>query len=297
MMQFPTIYFKRWEDSCYEYCYISDVKRDSSYKAYAHTDVNNNIIPYCYMAIYRGSLISSKLRSLSGQGMMSGQTASKEREYAIANGGQWDMSTFADRMMVNDLLVLIGKSTHTQKVFGYGNAPGSQSVQNSGTLDTFGLFYGTSASNSLGVKVFGIEHYWGNQWNRLIGWLNVNGTQKIKLTKGTADGSSCTDYDFIGTNYLSISNATPSGSSGGYISVTKMTTYGCIPITASGGDGQYESDGLWFNNGQTDVAGVGGNSAYSAFCGAFTTNLYYAASHAYWGVSSSISQKDKNYIF
>ena len=297
MMQFPTIYFKRWEDECYQYCYISDVKIDNNYKAYAHTDANNHIIPYCYMAIYRGSLISNKLRSLSGQGMMSGQTAANERTYAQANGSsyKWDMSTFVDRMMVNDLLVLIGKSTHTQKVFGYGNAPGSQSVQNSGQLDAYGLFYGTNGTDGRGVKVFGIENYWGNQWNRLIGWLNVSGTQKVKLTEGTADGSSASGYDFVGTNYITISNATPSGTSGGYISATKMTQYGRIPVTASGNDGQYESDGMWFNNGQTDVAGVGGGSSSSAICGAFASNLNNTASNANWNISSSISQKDKNY--
>ena len=291
MVEFPTIYFKRWEDSCYEYCYIADAAIDSSYKAFAHTDANGAIIPYCYMAIYRGSLISSKMRSLSGVSMMESKTAQQERDAAQSNGTSWDMSTFADRMMVNDLLVLIGKSTHTQKVFGYGNAPGSQSVQSSGKLDKYGMFYGTSASNGLGVKVFGIENYWGNQWNRLVGWVNVSGTQKIKLTKGTDDGSTASDYNFTGNGYLTISGATPAGTSGGYISEMKMTAYGRIPVNAAGGDGTFESDGFWFNNGQTDVAVVGGDSNGSAFCGAFASDLRNAASIAGWAIASSLSLK------
>ena len=291
MIQFPTIYFKRWEDSTYEYCYLSDAAVDSNYKAYAHTDKNGDIIPYCYMAAYRGSSISSKMRSLSGQTCMASQTAAAERTLAQANGGEWDMSVLADRMMVNDLLVLISKSTNTQKSFGYGNAPGSQSVVSTGQLDKYGMFYGTSGTSGLGVKVFGIEHYWGNQWNRLLGWLNVSGTQKIKLTKGTADGSTATDYDFVGTGYIAIANATPAGTSGGYISATKMTEYGCLPVTAAGSDSTFECDGMWFNNGQTDVAYVGGNSSNSAICGAFAASLGNAASDANWSIASSLSLK------
>ena len=291
MIEFPLMYFKRWEDSTYQYCYVSDVAIDSSYKAYSHTDANNNIIPYCYMHAYRGSNISSKMRSLSGQTCMASATAPSERTLAQANGGQWDMSVVSDWFMVQDLLVLIGKSTNTQKVFGYGNAPGSQSVVKTGQLDTYGMFYGTSGTSGLGVKVFGIEHFWGNQWNRLLGWLNVSGTQKLKLTKGTADGSTATDYDFVGTGYITIAGATPAGTSGGYISETKMTEYGLVPIKAAGADGTYESDGLWFNNGQTDVASVGGSSNGSALCGAFAADLRYAASGASWAVASSLSLK------
>lgn len=66
----------------------------------------------------------------------------------------------------------------------------------------------------------------GNLWRRTAGWINANGTQKVKLTRGTHDGSTATDYNTDGNGYKTIANATPAGSSGGYISSMKTEAFG-----------------------------------------------------------------------
>lgn len=292
MMQFPTVYFKRWEDTNYEYVNICDIELDSSYKAYAHHDHAGNIMPFTYMSIYGNcGLVSSKLRSISGLTPIASNTATQERTYAKNNGSIYDIDVLADRMMINDLLALIGCSTNTQATFGRGNDNGGQnSVLRTGTMNDKGLFWGDQ-SGTKGVKVFGLENWWGNQWRRTAGWINASGTQKVKLTYGTEDGSTVEGYNESGNGYITISGVTPAGTSGGYINKSKMTEYGKIPYTASGSDSTYECDGLWFNNSQTNFALCGGSSYYGLLVGAFSSLLYSAASVSYWNSGAALSCK------
>ena len=301
MMEFPKVYLYTYEDSTYEYHHISNARLDSNYKCYAHLDQTGNEIPFCYMPIYNGSLISSKIRSLSGQALMKTQTAPNEITYAKANGNLWYTELICDRLLVNELLTLIGMSTDTQTVFGQGaHTSGTEAINDTfrtGVHNTKGLFFGTNsgtvASNSFNncVKVFGMENWWGLQWRRIGGWINANGTQKIKLTYSTADGSTVNGYNTDGSGYVSVASATPAGTSGGYINACKTVGYGRVPYQASGSETTYECDGLWFNNSQVDYAYVGGLSNDGAEVGAFCSSLYYAASFAYWNIGASISCK------
>ena len=121
--------------------------------------------------------------------------------------------------------------------------------------------------------------------------MNVNGTQKVKLTRGTHDGSTATDYNTDGNGYISVSGATPSGTSGGYISSMKTEAYGRIPVTASGSSSTYEADGLWYNNSGTMYAVVGGGWGGDLPCGPFYANLSNAASYSYSNGGAALSCK------
>ena len=144
-------------------------------------------------------------------------------------------------------------------------------------MNTKGLFWGSTDETS-GVKVFGMENWWGNLWRRTAGYINANGTQKVKLTRGTKDGTTVADYNTDGSGYLSISGATPAGTSGGYISTMKTMPYGRIPVTASGSGTTFEADAMWFNNGQNNYALFGGRWDSALRCGGFYVNLNRAAS-------------------
>jgi hypothetical protein len=108
----------------------------------------------------------------------------------------------------------------------------------------------------------------------------LNGTQKVKLTRGTHDGSTATDYNTDGNGYRTIANATPAGSSGGYISSMKTEAFGRLPITASGSSSTYEADGMWYNNRQVDYACVGGHWDVDLLVGPFYARLNSAASYS-----------------
>ena len=279
--------------------YFSDKKVDGDFHCWSHIDNNGNEIDYCYMPIYNGSNVNSVLRSISGKAPMTRQTATTEITYAKANNTGsdiiWYTELFNDRMLINLLLLLIGKSTDTQTVFGTGNnksyvSASNTGVKNTGTMNTKGLFWG-SQDNVSGVKVFGIEHWYGNIWRRIGGWINDKGTQKIKMTYGQSDGSTTDGYNETGSGYISIGGATPSGTSGGYISKMLITDNGLIPTIASGSATTYYCDGLWFNNSQVDYAYVSGGSVDVSHVGALCSSFYFASSTAYWSIGAALSCK------
>lgn len=134
------------------------------------------------MSCYPGSVVNGKLRSLSGGGTATRNlTAQQEINYAKANNLSndiiWYTEIFSDRILIDLLLLLIGKSTNTQAIFGNGNYnSGQYGTQGVGNHDTKGLFYGENNYSYHSVKVFGIDNYWGNYWRRIAGWINDKGT-------------------------------------------------------------------------------------------------------------------------
>lgn len=271
MMEWPKIYTKRWEEGGVYHFRCSDTPQDESWECWSNYDRLNNQIDHFYTPIYFGSNVSSKLRSISGQANMVSQNATTEINYAKANGNDWYTEVLADRLLIQDLLVMMGKSTDGQTVYGKGRCDTNSAV-NTGTMNSRGMFWGSNNGTD-GVKVFGMEHFWGNLWRRTAGWMNVNGTQKVKLTRGTKDGSTASDYNTDGNGYKTVSGATPSGTSGGYISSMKTEGFGRIPVTASGSSSTFEADGLWYNNSDTMYAIVGGYWGYGLHCGPFCAYL------------------------
>lgn len=276
MMEWPKIYTKRWESNGVYHFRCSDTPQDDTWDCWCNYDRNNNQIDHFYTPIYFGSLVSGKLRSISGAANSVNTTAANEIAYAKANGNDWYTEVLADRLLLQDLLVMMARSTECQTAFGYGRCNSSNSIA-PGTMNSKGMFWGSNDKTS-GVKVFGMENVWGNLWRRTAGWINANGTQKVKLTRGTHDGSTATDYNTDGNGYKTIANATPAGSSGGYISSMKTEAFGRLPVTASGSSSTYEADGMWYNNSQVNYACVGGDWDGDLLVGPFCAVLNRAAS-------------------
>ena len=312
MVEFPTIWFSRRQGGGKTYCVISDKQLDASFHAYAHHDKNGNVLAHIYLAAYNGSLINNKLRSISGINyhnrnaitngyILTNTTRQQEINYANANNTRtdcegWNVTHKAEWDMVNDLLILIGMSTDTQTTFGRGRDSGYSSATNTGiiatgTMDKKGMFWGENAG-AAGVKVFGIENWWGNIWKNCLGWVNNKGTQYIKMTYGKEDGSTVEGYNLTASGFVAVSGATPAGTSGGYTNKWVYSEKGFIPYQASGSASTYMCDGLWFNNSQVDCALVGGSSYYGLLCGALCSSLNSAAGAAPWNVGASLSYKD-----
>lgn len=298
MVQIPKVYWKIVdnEDKTAN-VYISNNKIDEDFNCWSHIDNNGNEIDYCYMPIYNGYNDGTKLRSLSGKTPVNTLSGSKEIELAIANNKTsdviWYTEVYSDRLLINLLLLLIGKSTDTQHVFGYGHYNGGSDASDlmvSGTMDNKGSFYGKNVQG-FGVKVFGIEHYWGNQYRRIAGWINDNGIQKIKMTYGQSDTSTVDGYNSTGNGYITISDSVPFGTSGGYISEMIFSKHGIIPKTANGSSTTYYSDGFYFNNSNIRYVIVGGSSYHKLLVGAFYTNANEELSRSLWLIGSSISCK------
>lgn len=280
--------------------YIADHQVDSTFHAWSFINNQGILVDHFYTPIYNGAKVDSKLRSISGLDynyLTTAMTAAQEVTAAKANNPGsdvlWNTEVYADIMLINFLLILIGKNMDTASVFGEGRrsqASAATSVLATGTMDTKGMFWGSNTT-AYGVKVFGMENWWGNQWRRYAGHINASGAEKVKLTYTTKDGSAATSYNTDGTDYLATGVAGHTGTSGGYCNEMRFTPYGMTPVAASGTSSTYYCDGLWFNDGQTDYALRGGACSNGAGVGAFCCSLDDAATAPYWAFGAAVSCK------
>ena len=286
MSLLPQVWVHRYEDSDWQYEIISDVQYDSNYKAYAHTRADGTIADWFAWSIYGGSGTASKIRSLSGQALAQSLTAEQEIAGSKANGSNWYTHSWSQRELIRTLLILMGKSTDTQSVFGYGNCRSAQNASGmltTGTLDTMGQFFGYSDSTHQ-VKVFHIEKFWGDQFDRTAGVINSGGKIYVKMTP---EGSG---YRISDTTGYTNTGVTLAGTSGGYISAASCSENGIIPVTISGSGTTFYCDGAWFDNSQLDYLLAGADASLASDRGgAFAFGVNFAPSHAPWQIGCGLS--------
>lgn len=275
--------------------YVANYQADKDFKNLNFIDINGNEKAHFYTPIYNGSLDSNnKLRSISGQKVINSKTASQEMTYARANGTGYEIEQYVDRLLINILLIIMGKSTDTQDVFGQGmsseTTDGEAFLLKTGTMNSKGLFWGENAEEA-GVKVFGMENYYGNQYRRTVGLILANGTAKVKLSPSVKDGSSATNYNTDGTGYIEIPNSTPSGTNGGYIRDMLYTALGMFPTVITGSSSTYYPDGCRFNIAIIAFAIFGGTLSEGRHCGALNVFLDAKATRWGWDVGTSLSYK------
>ena len=284
MATIPLCYLYQYEENDKQYCWICEKQYNSNYKAYAHTRADGTIAPYFYWPLFGASSINSIARSIGNQTLAQSQTAETQINQAKANGTGWDIQSWSQRNLIQMLLILIGHSTDTQTTFGNGNcqeATSEEGLLKTGTLETKGQFWGSTANNQQ-VKVFHCEGVWGDQWLRTNGVFNMADGSGI-IVKMTPP------YNLTGSGYIK-TGIVPSGTSGGYISQTKMSEYGMIPSVYSGSGTTYYCDGGWFNNSQFDMlfAGAGANNT-PAIGGALSFVVDNSPSNAWWDIGSALS--------
>ena len=289
--------------------YIADYQVNDNYKAYSFINKENQLVDHFYTPCYFGSIIDEKLRSMSGVSGASrckSKTATAERTAAKLNNPTgvdiWDFECYADNQLITFLLWLMGKSTNVQAVFGQGlNNSGSDAINDefvSGQHDDKGLFYGTNsgaaATYTNAVKVFGMENFWGFMWRRELGYVNVTGTLKYKMTAGTADGSTAEDYvvSNTGSDYdgYKTGEVLPSAS-GTYIDEMTFNGDAMTPTAADGTATTHFCDVLWTNLTAVCFSFRGGFSVVGLPCGAVCRTLNGTASGAHWSLGASPSCK------
>ena len=285
------------------YVYIADYQVNSTYKDYAYIDKNGNHKEHFYMPAFNGSIVNNGttdvMRSLLGKTVSKSKTAQAEINACVANGDGWYTEDAGEVMLINMLLLLIGKSTDTQTVFGQGLTSGGTETINDGFTTgvhaTKGMFYGTNsgaaATYTNAVKLFGIENWYGFQWRRYAGDILDNSVLKVKLCWGTEDGSTVNDFNLDGDGYVTIPDCTPSGTNGGYISEMKCTSLGMFSKVSSGSSSTYYCDGQWYNNSGVKYALRGGDSDFGLRCGALYVYRVDGSGAALWHIGAAISYK------
>ena len=302
MMEFPKIYIKRVPGSLdgERTVYIAQTNIDGSYKCFSNVNASNQEIDHFYMAAYDICVKSSKTRSISGVTLTSTNapedtTVSTEVSTAVANGASagWYTGVWADWCLVYDLLYLMGKSLDLQGTYGQGITTGSSSAKRAyttGSLNDKGLFYGDTSGQNTAVKTLGIENFWGLRYKRIAGLLTTTSSIMVKMTRGTYDGSTASDYNTTGTGYLNF--GTPANSVGYVTKMTADNVMGYKATAFSGSSSTYYCDyGYWSKpSSKTYYAYVGGASGNGADCG-FYVYLSLSASYSDWHFGGSLSCK------
>ena len=241
----------------------------------------------------------------------------------------WFTEVYADIQLINNLLILIGKSLNTQEIFGNGNMSGNSyssiGYQNNGVLYTgsheyttsgpnysvlnkTGLFWGSNGDR-YAVKVFGMENWWGNQWRRYAGHIGDTSSNTstynhfIKNTFGKEDGSNCIGYSTVKTGYIDTLCETVQGSK--YIRANKFintVTYGGKTYTIANslasnnslpgtvGSGSYYCDYFYQSTG-THYAIRGGVSNIGYQCGAIAISFFNLSTIKNWWCGAALSFK------
>lgn len=315
MMEWPKIWFKYVPggvDGEWEF-YVSNQNVDGTYKCWCNINAAGQEIDHFYTAIYNGTG-TTKLRSISGVQLTTANgadntTRQQEIDRALANNTgtnvMWYTEVWSDRLLINALLYLIGKSLDLQSTFGQGMTSGSQTAKQNyytgGKLDsnsTFnlnnkGLFWGDITNTTNPVKVFGMENIWGCVYRSCAGLVAVDNELKVKLTYDVQDGSTAHGYNFTGNGYLSFGTSASSG----YITKMKADSDKGYIASSAGGTGAgastYYCDYYSVNTSGTRYALLGGASVYGTHCG-FSVDLNPVVSYASWTVSAALSCKPQS---
>lgn len=263
-------------------------------KPWNHYDVNGDVADHWYTAKYFGSSDGTRMRSISGQSNYVNNTGTAEISLAEANNQTsdklWTTEVFCDYMLIGMLCVLLSRSTNTQAKFGAGrSASGNSAAIGQGTMNGKGLFFGKSNGTD-GVKIFGMENFFGNLWRRVRGLININGTYRIKMTYDQTDGSSVDGYNTDGSGYI---NAGAIGTTAAWVYPKhNIVRENCILAHTQGGsETTYIPDGTYLAASGTFYAVVGGYWGTAGLDGAFCVDLSYAVSATGASIGAALSLK------
>jgi hypothetical protein len=133
-----------------------------------------------------------------------------------------------------------------------------------------------------------MENWWACCWHRTAGCISVNRALKIKLTYGTADGSTTIGYNQTGDGY--ISNGTILETNG-YARAMAYNQYGYMTSNVTDGSSSTYYADYFYQTTDTRYLLVGGRSGDGTYAGAFYFLLNNPPSITSWNIGVALSCK------
>lgn len=246
---------------------------DFEYNAHTRGSIAKDVF---YLGAYKGCVVSSKLRSLSGKTITANQTIGTFRTQAQANGTGYEQSGFYQLIFRQCMYLLKYKNLNSQATVGYGYVLSShRAAIATGGTEAWGmdceLIKATNPSymtdQNHHVKCFGLEDFWGNIWEWIDGCV-TNSTRNI-LTGND-------NFNDAGTGYVDNGQGATSNIRN-YMSKPQGTTKtGFLAKEVNGSDSTYFCDSADLY--ASCVAHFGGHWYNAATAGAFQLVVYNAAS-------------------
>lgn len=252
---------------------MTDDPDNDDFKYYAHSRGENSRDVF-YLGAYKGYLLDSKLRSLSGKSPRVNATIGNFRTYAQANGNGYEMTGFYQITYLQAMYLLKYKNLDSQTTVGTGYVGGSNTIATGGT-ETWGMdcelvkqtnpTYMTDSKHH--VKAFGLEDLWGNIYEFVDGVYSDSSRNILTATDNFNDsGAGYTDNGRGATSNLN-----------GYMSKPQGTTEkGFIAKAKGGSSTTYFCDYAYLCS--SAVACFGGYYGDGAYAGVFWLYVDYSAS-------------------
>lgn len=295
MVEVGQIWVKEVNEDGKFHIYLSSTKADG-YDCWTHYNTKNKLLDKIYVPMYKGSKDSNgKMRSLSGQAPNVSEAGNLQRGYCQANGTGWDIGEWNFHRLMGYVVTLLGRSTNSQAVFGNGIEAGATNkptaaVKTGGT-EAKGWFYGVNNDYSAHVRVLGIEDLWGNVWELIGGVLTGNSGIYVKMTPGTADGTTGTEYGEDETGYTFIGNPEIINAESWPLDTEAMGELGMDGPSMQQGGGEIGADGVFRPVALTPANGNGQIASMQLIPGKglfpasteTTMNTHYC-DHAWWNL-------------
>ena len=235
-------------------------KRDG-FEAVGFIDTDNKELEGVWIPMFYGSIVEEKMKSISGVQPCYNNATAAEKTAIDAFGARAKFFGGPIVQTLTDLLIMFGKSTNSQAVYGNGNMSGydtslapTNGVKQNAVVGG-GQFYGTSDGKSLNKILHSIVLGTWQQWMRDPYTLLVNG--RYKVSKNYAYDLTGATYHDTGISLPKILKEDGSQNTGIFYPHKYQTVpgFGAVPVhpckgsTSTGG-----CDGLWQNCDITAVA-------------------------------------------
>ena len=266
-------------------------KKDG-FEAVGFIDEDGNELEGVWIPMFYGSIVSDKMKSISGVQPVYSKTTAQEKTAIDAFGTRAKFFGGAIVNTLTDLLIMFGKSTNTQAVYGNGNMSGydaglepTMGVKQNAVVGG-GQFYGTSDGKSLNKIFHSIVLGSYQQYMRDPYTLVVNG--RFKVSKDYT-------YDLTGATYddTGIDVPSPEASTWNYPHrYQTVPGFGPLPVYPYNGSTSLGGcDGFYRNASQATITAV---ARRFGCCDNGTTDgprcmfVYYTATYAYWNTGAAI---------
>ena len=285
MSAVPTVWVKSWEDEEYQYFVVCESRYDETYQAFAHTREDGSIAAHVYFPLFEGSIQDGVMRSLKGLEPTAFTTAGEELAAARANGECWSILTWSGINLLAVLLLVMSKTDDCQAAFGAGHVVGGAGDSRpsplfvTGKVSNRGQFFG-SGEGDVAVKVFHMEHPWGDRFERFLGFVNDHAAILTKMTPPY----SLDDFSAYENTGVSIS-----GPSRMFVKASVAGDSGRIPCELAEGDGtEYQCDRLVYSDEVVGIPLLGGTVNEEAGGGIWMLNMAYPGTRAHWHQGGSL---------
>lgn len=230
-----------------------------------------------YYRAYAGTVVSGKLRSISGATPTRSQTIATFRTQARANGTGWNMCSWNAVNAIQILFLTEYCTFNSQSVLGTGNDNSTNYGMTTGQSNSIGNASSGPSNNNTWMSYRGIENFYADIWEFVDG-INVQ-NYKVYLNQNPSTFAS----DVFTGDYVD-SGVTVPAASASYI---KKISGNFLPTAFGGSSSTYITDGFWSNTGNR-IAFFGGANAGSLY-GVFCLDVHNLSSYSNMDVGCGLS--------